>query len=412
MGASSKQVIGVIVALAVVAALIAVMNPLGRGGAEPVESKEATLPQLTSSVNEFTVDILKVMSRREGEENFVISPMNLYVALLLLYEGTGSDTAKQIAETLHLPPGSSACRAYEELVSKLPVGSKGDARLFIANGVWLRKDFPFREEYVSRVKECFNATVKQFPGIEGLSDEINSWVARKTNGMIKKLVDDLTRDTEAVLVSALYFKGLWVKEFEYAGKLTFHAPSGDVRADFMKVTQRLKVIKGGDYVAVEIPYRNTSIAMLIIMPKNLEDFVENLTYTQLNSIVQAVIKAEPKEIELIMPKFHVKDKYDMVDTLKTLGIKDVFGDNADFSRMAHVGKGVLKVRQVIHAAAINVTEKGTEASAATAVTIVLTAVPSNHSPEIIKIDRPFLYFLIDTSTGTILFTGETYNPTT
>ena len=409
MGASLKQVVGIVVALAIVAALMAVMNPLGRGGVGPVEGKEVALPQLTSSVNEFTVDILKLVNRGEG--NFVISPMNLYVALLLLYEGTGSGTAKQVAEALHLPPGSSACKAYEELVSKLPVGSEGDAKLFIANGVWLRKDFPFREGYVSRVEECFNATVKQFSSVKGLSDEINSWVAGKTNGMIRKLVGELTRETEAVLVSALYFKGLWVKEFEYMGKLTFHAPSGDVEADFMKVTQELRVVKNGDYVAVEIPYRNTSIAMLIIMPENLKDFVENLTYPQLNSIIQAVMKAELKEVEVIMPKFYVKSEYDMIDTLKTLGIKDVFGSNADFSKMAHVGKGMLRVSQVIHAAAINVTEKGTEASAATAVTIVLTAVPSNMQ-EIIRIDRPFLYFLIDTSTGTILFAGETYNPTT
>ncbi len=409
MGASLKQVVGVIIALAVIAALVAIMNPLRRGGVEPVESKEVTLPQLTNSVNEFTVDILRLMNRGEG--NFVISPMNLYVALLLLYEGTGSETAKQVAEALHLPPGSTACRAYGELVSKLPVGSGGDAKLLIANGVWLRKDFPFREGYVSRVEECFNATVKQFSSVEGLSDEINSWVARRTNGMIRKLVGELTRDTEAVLVSALYFKGLWVKEFEYMGKLTFHAPSGDVEADFMKVTQELRVIKNRDYVAVEIPYRNTSIAMLIIMPENLKDFAENLTYPQLNSIIQAVMRAEPKEVKVIMPKFYVKSEYNMVSTLKTLGIKDVFGNNADFSKMTHVGKGVLRVSQVIHAAAINVTEKDTEASAATAITIVLTAVPSNPQ-ETIRIDRPFLYFLIDTSTGTILFAGETYNPTT
>ncbi len=409
MGASLKQVIGVVIALAVIAALVAIVNPLRRGGVEPVESKEVTLPQLTNSVNEFTVDILRLMNRGEG--NFVISPMNLYVALLLLYEGTGSETAKQVAEALHLPPGSTACRAYGELVNKLPVGSEGDAKLLIANGVWLRKDFPFREGYVSRVEECFNATVKQFSSVNGLSDEINSWVARRTNGMIRKLVGELTRDTEAVLVSALYFKGVWVKEFEYMGKLTFHAPSGDVEADFMKVTQELRVVKNGDYVAVEIPYRNTSIAMLIIMPENLKDFVENLTYPQLNSIIQAVMRAEPKEVEVIMPKFYVESKYSMVSTLKTLGIKDVFGSNADFSKMAHVGEGVLRVSQVIHAAAINVTEKGTEASAATAVTIVLTAVPSNPQ-ETVRIDRPFLYLLIDTSTGTILFAGETYNPTT
>lgn len=411
MGASLKHVVGVVAALAVVAALVAVVNPLGRGGVAPVEGKEVTLPQLTSSVNEFAVDVLKEVSRGREGENFVVSPMNLYVALLLLYEGAGSETAKQIAEALHLPPGSSACRAYEELLSKLPVGSEGGAKLLIANGVWLRKDFPFKEGYVSRVKNCFNATVRQFSSVEGLSDEINSWVARKTSGMIRKLVDELTRDTEAVLVSALYFRGSWVKEFEYAGKLTFHTPSGDVRADFMKVTQELKVVKGSDYVAVEIPYRNTSIAMLIIMPKNLSEFVENLTYPQLSNIIQTVRNAEPKEVEVIMPKFYVKSRYDMVGTLKNLGIKEVFSNSADFSRMANVGRGTLKVSQVIHAAAINVTEKGTEASAATAITVVLTAVPSN-AQEIVRVDRPFLYLLIDTSTGTILFTGETYNPTT
>ena len=406
-----RRVVGVVVALAVVAALVVVMNPLGRGGGvAPVEGREVTLPQLASSVNMFTVDVLREINREGGERDFVVSPMNLYVALLLLYEGTGSETAKQIAGALHIPLGSSACDAYVELLSKLPVGGSGDAKLFIANGVWLRKDFPFREEYVSKVRECFNATVRQFSSVKGLSDEINSWVSERTKGMIKRLVDELTQDTEAVLVSAMYFKGLWVKEFRYAGKLTFHTPSGDVKADFMKVTQELRVVKGREYVALLIPYRNTSVAMLVIMPENLRNFIENLTYGQLSSIIQAVGNAEPKEVEVIMPKFYVKSRYDMIKTLQALGIKEVFSDHADFSRMAHVGRGELKVSQVVHVAAINVTEKGTEASAATAVTVVLTSVTPGNTPEIIRIDKPFLYFLIDTSTGTILFAGEITNP--
>ncbi|MCD6324240.1 MAG: serpin family protein [Desulfurococcales archaeon] len=413
MGAGFKQVLGVIAAVAIILALIVFVNPPGGGGVTPVKSGEVTLPQLTASINKFTVDVLRKVGAEEGGSNFVMSPMNLYVALLMLYEGTDSETAQELANALHIPPGSSVCNAYVELIGKLPVGSEGSAKLFIANGVWLREDFPFRKSYVSEVQKCFNATVKQFGSVEGLSDEINSWVSKKTEGMIKKLVGQLSKDTEAVLASAMYFKALWTDEFRYAGNMTFHTSSGDVKTHFMRVTSEFKVIKNSSYVAVELPYRNTSIAMVIVMPNDIRSFTDNLTYEGLTNLLKNLRDAKPEKVEILMPAFYVKSRYDnMVKTLKELGVKSVFSDNADFSKMAEVRRGTLTVSQVIHVAAINVTEKGTEASAATAITVVLTSVPPGSMPPLIKIDRPFMYFLVDTATGTVLFAGEVTNPAT
>ncbi len=404
-----KQALGLAAIAAVMSAILITFNPLG-GGTASVKGGEVTLPQLTKSINMFTVDALKKVG--EGSEgNFVISPLNLYVALLLLYEGADSVTAQELAHALHIPPGVSVCKAYSELIGKLPVGGEGSAKLLIANGVWLKKDFPFKKGYVSEVRRCFNASVREFKDVGGLSNEINSWVTRETQGMIKELVRKLSKDTEAVLASAMFFRASWVKEFSYAGNLTFHTPVGGVKAHFMRLIADLRVVKNDTYVAVELPYRDTTVSLIVVMPKDMERFQEGLNYRDLSDLLKALSNATPKKVEILMPAFQISSKFsNMAEILKDLGINSVFSLHADLSRMAEVSEGTLRVNKVIHVAAINVTEKGTEASAATAITIVLTSIQPGSTPELVKIDKPFMYFLADTATGTVLFAGEVINP--
>ena len=79
---------------------------------------------------------------------------------------------------------------------------------------------------------------------------------------------------------------------------------------------------------------------------------------------------------------------------------------ADFSGMD--GSQDLYITKALHKAYINVDENGTEAAAATAVAIGLTAIMAN--PVDLKVDRPFLFLIQDKPTGEILFLGRVTNP--
>jgi serine protease inhibitor len=381
------------------------------GGVIPAGSKEVQLPELKSSVNSFTADLFREVVKDHSKENIALSPFNIYVAMLLLYEGSDSTTRTEIGEVLHLGSNASACNAYRELLHRLPAPGNNVSKLLIANGVWLKAGFPFREEYVTRVSKCYDAYVSHFSDTESAKREVNEWVSRKTEGMIKELFNRIPKDTVALLVSALYFEGLWVKPFTPAGNRTFWTPEGPVKTAFMGVTTQVKAVKGEGYVALELPYRNTSVTMVVIMPEDLRSFTENITSGKLRDVLDGLKNAKPKMIEVMMPKFYVSSRYgEMQKYLESLGVKEAFQPyKADLTRLARVRKGDLYVNKVVHVAAVNVTETGTKAAAATGISVSLTAVPQ--PTQKISIDHPFIYMLVDRGTDTILFIGQVTDPT-
>jgi serpin B len=345
--------------------------------------------------------------------NVVVSPFNVYIALTMLYEGSGSTTREELGKAMGLD-GADACRAYQQLLSMLPVGSGDNTTLYVANGAWLREGFPFKEDYVSRVRECFGGEVRYFkPGeLDALVGDVNSWVSERTNGLIRELLSrsDVDDRVVAVLISVVYFKSVWLKEFEPYGEIDFWTGGGRVKVKAMEVEGRhLKVVRGKDYVAVEIPYRDTGISMVVVMP---EDFTNiKARYRELlQEALSRIDEARPGAYtHLVMPRFNITFKSELKGYLEMLGIREVFKPRvADLTRMAHVQKGDLYVDKVVHQAVIKVNEKGTEAAAATAIIVKVVSQPL-YQEEVI-IDKPFIFIIRDRESKIILFIGHVINP--
>jgi len=78
-----------------------------------------------------------------------------------------------------------------------------------------------------------------------------------------------------------------------------------------------------------------------------------------------------------------------------------FSDAADFSNMCDLPA---KISEVKHKTFIKVDEEGTEAAAATSVGIVPTSVFA------LLLDRPFIFAIRESTSGTILFIGRVVEP--
>jgi serine protease inhibitor len=399
------------VALVLLIALLAVSQFRSGEVAPPVVvAGSLSLEDLVARVNGFTLNFYGLLLDSGG--NVVVSPFNVYVALTMLYEGSGSTTREELGKALGLD--GDTCRAYQQLLSMLPVGSGGNTTLYVANGAWLREGFPFKEDYVSRVKECFGGEVRYFkPGdLDGLVGDVNGWVSERTNGLIRELLSrsDVDDRVVAVLISVVYFKSLWLKEFEPYGEIDFWTGGGRVKVKAMEVEGRhLKVVRGKDYVAVEIPYRDTSISMVVVMPEdftNIKARYRELLQEALNRIDEARPGAYT---HLVMPKFNITFKSELKGHLEMLGVREAFKPRvADLTRMAYVQKGDLYVDKVVHQAVIKVNEKGTEAAAATAVIAKVLSQPL-YQEEVI-IDKPFTFIIRDRESKIILFIGHVINP--
>ena len=261
------------------------------------------------------------------------------------------------------------------------------------------------------MNKCYGAEVRYFNSVDQLVSEVNSWVNAKTRGLIKELLDrgDVSEDTIAVIASVIYFKAKWLEEFEPTSPIDFWTGEEYVKVPAMELaSDELKVVHGSDYVAVEIPYSNTNISMIIIVP---EDF-GSLQSTYRDVVMEAPGKlrnCSRKTLRLVMPKFNITLRTDLVGILKDMGVREVFAPGkADLTRMADVGVGDMWVDKVVHQAVIKVNEKGTEAAAATAV-VVKEAFPI--VDEEVVIDKPFIFMFWDRGSNTILFIGHVVNPT-
>jgi serpin B len=375
-----------------------------------VEAEELTLPQLVEKANNFTLNLYGLLLRDHSSENLVVSPFNVYVALTMLYEGTNTSTREELGKVMGLN-SADACSAYRELISMLPIGRNNTAVLYVANGAWLREGFPFRDEYVSRVKQCFNGYVEYFTSIDELVESVNRWVEEKTNGLIKNLLNRylVSDNTVAVLVSAIYFKADWLKEFKPYGEIRFWNGSEWIYVNGMHVEgDHLRVVNTSEYIAVEIPYKDTSLSMVIIMPRDFKEAVGDVREL-VTKALENIDNASPiLRAHLIMPKFNVSFNKVLNDVLWEMGVHEVFQPGiADLTRMARVARGGIWVDKVIQKAVIKVNEKGTEAAAVTAI-IISTSAPV-YNIEVV-VDKPFIYILRDRDSKAILFIGHVVDP--
>jgi len=377
-----------------------------------VSANNIDVPELVERINNFTLNLYGMILKRYWNKNVVISPFNVYVALTLLYEGTNGSTREELGNVMGLT-NVNVCEAYQRLLDSLPMSEGNDTVLIVANAIWLKQGFPFNDKYVELIGKCYGAEVKYFNSVSQLILDINSWVNAKTRGLIKEILDrgDVGEDVVAVIVSVIYFKAKWVKEFKPTSPIDFWTGEKHVKAPAMElISDKLRVVHGNNYVAVEIPYSGTSISMVIILPENYTSI--RSTYKEI--VIEALDKLSgnysKKKVWLIMPKFNVTLKIDLVKILWNMGVRDAFiPGKADLTKMADVNVGDIWVDKVIHQAVIKVNEEGTEAAAATAIIVVKESIPI--VDERIVVNKPFIYLLWDRSSNAILFIGHVVNPT-
>ena len=211
-----------------------------------------------------------------------------------------------------------------------------------------------------------------------------------------------------MLTNAIYFNAAW--EYPFDEKMTadgaFHLLNGQqVTVPMMKQTESFGYTEGEEYQAVELLYDGNELSMVILLPQpgEFETFEQGLNAQKISDIMSNL---QPTEVALTMPKFEFESEFSLADTLVARGMPIAFSGAADFSGMT--GNRELCIADVLHKAFVAVDEAGTEAAAATAVVMELTAVPEPPVP--VTIDRPFVFLIRDIETGAILFVGRVLSP--
>ena len=282
----------------------------------------------------------------------------------------------------------------------------------IANAIWGQDGYEFLPLYLDTLAENYGAglrTVDYIKATEAARQTINDWVSDETEKKIQDLIPEGTLDSlvRLVLTNAIYFNGKWVLPFEENN--THDTPftlldGSTVSVPMMSQMENLRYGEGNGYQAVELPYRDSSLTMLFILPE-IGRFGELEQALSAEFVATITGELAPQQVNLILPKFTFESEFNLSETLIQMGMPAAFAD-ADFSGMT--GNRDLFISEVVHKAYVAVDEEGTKAAAATAVIMRLGAVMDESV--LMMLDHPFLFLIRDNSTGTILFLGRVLDP--
>ena len=297
-----------------------------------------------------------------------------------------------------------------------PGATPASARFLAANALMLLKHGDLiSADYVASLKSKYAAEVFKDAGL----DDVNGWVARKTEGKIGRMLDRLDPDSVAVLLNAVYFKARWASVFDL--KLTKDEAFNLTRSQqadvaMMNQTGSFSLVSRGGYRAARLNYEVPELGLVIVLPDDVEGVAavaRRLGANELAELFTALRDGQAKKpVALALPRFKAEYRAELVAPFRQAGIQKAFdANNADFSGMSGqpAAVGRLHIDQIVHRAVIEVAEENTEAAAATAVGIRATSA-SAPTPVSFRVDRPFLFYLVDDTTGAILFQGRVVDP--
>ena len=439
--------IGVAAALLIAAA---VPNPVRAAADSP----------LAAAYNDTGQALFRRLRALPASGNVVLSPFSIGSALAMALEGARGDTRREMASVMTLrsgrtdvaaaqadllatlngydrgeapacPPGlrwqGEACMAAPEN-DRCPRGARRDgahcvapplpstsARLRVANALMLGQQTGgmIAPAYVALLESKFAAEVFRDAGLA----EVNAWVKERTEGKIEKLLEQLDPSVAAVILNAVYFKAGWRTPFDanVTAPADFNlSPSRKEQVATMRLRSPFALQSGDGYRAIRVPYKVAALSMTVVLPARIDGVdavADRLDAPELTRLFAALRAAPPVQVALMLPRFKTSFRASLREPLQQLGMKKAFDlRRADFSGMTGrpPAEARLAIDNVIHQAVVDVTEAGTEAAAATAITMMTTSAPSK--VETFEIDRPFLFYITDDATGAILFQGRIVDP--
>jgi len=356
--------------------------------------------------NGFAIDFYAHSAREDGK-NIVFSPWSISNAFAIAHEGARGDTRDEITGVFGFPEG----KHMQFRAAMADLNRPGaQYELSVANSLWLAEWLEPRDEYVETARIHYDSRVESLDlASPAAVKTINGWVEDNTGGKIRDVLGPGSTDgsTALIIANAVYFNGTWGKTFDKS--MTNEEGSFWVAPDQM-VSVPMMYAKGAfahaetdTHQILEMPYVGNRISMLVLLPKDRGGIGALEASLSAGSLEEWRGSLEGKRLQIFFPKFSLDVKYDLKDDLKEMGVRSVFDiDRADLSGIAEGGP--LYVSDGVHKAFINVSERGTEAGATTAL------IPTTSGPPTFLANHPFIFVIQDRETGSILFIGRLSDP--
>ena len=368
--------------------------------------------EIVDSANKFAFDIFKpIVGDTKGSENMMISPFSISSALSMVLNGAAGETFEAVRHTLRYDDKTleEINQAYLKLLEEMiPVDKR--VTVEVANSVWAEKRLTIKQSYVDALEHWYLAEARNIDVSDpNAVDIVNGWIEDKTHDRIQDMLDYLSPDLAMLLINAIYFNGKWRYQFEKDDthdRPFYVTPESPVEVPMMYQEENFAVTRTGNSTLVELPYGQGNYSMVVMLPDegiSLAEAAATLNSEDWSAWMYS-LSLGASEVQLSLPRFEYEYKRELKDDLTAMGMGIAFSGAADFSNITDQG---IFISRVLHQTFIKTDEEGTEAAAATVVEFEFTSMPST---TVVNVNRPFLYFIRETTTGTIVFMGQVSDP--
>jgi serpin B len=369
------------------------------------QSKEHNSTKLVRNLNHFGYVLASDIYGGSG--NILISPYGIARVLEMAYAGSWGETKREFESYFGLD--LEIFKGFKALAPKARSNE-----LLLADSLWFERKLKLYESFVLKTEDFITDALFASDFFEDPEKErvrINEWVRKESRDKIKEFLPQgsITPDTRAVLLSVLYFKGGWASPFDPMNtkRERFMNEDGPIWVEMMSQVGRFKVMETPELKAIEIPYQDDELSMILFLPKGDRCVCDMLEYLKSHDLASVREEMEPKRVLLRMPKFRLSwGVKDLATNLQNIGFSTLFDpQKADLSRMAKPLKGNLYLKSLYHKALLEVDEEGSEGAAATGGVVSETAAPVVEPLYRFIVDRNFLFLIVDNTTGVVYFLG-------
>ena len=341
---------------------------------------------------------------RKTGENSLVSPLSVVCALAMAFTGAKGETLSQFEKCFDRSGGLGIDGIDAGIAGTISGLYRSEsAYTDAANSIWVKKSPDIRLDggFIEKNERYFRSDVYAVPFTDRTLEEINGWVSANTDGMIKKILDEVTPDTVMVLINAILFEAKWSRGYSEVRARDFKKADGSVVKVDMMCSDEYTFISSKDAVGFIKNYAGNGYSFVAVLPNgDLSGYLKSFDGDEMTALLSS---AKLMTVETGTPVFGYDFEIDLVETLTAMGITDAFGGAADFSGMFETGPEAA-ISKVIHKTRIEVNTDGTKAAAATAVEMTKSAMPINDPVKVI-LDRPFLYMIIDNNSNLPMFIG-------
>lgn len=386
------------------------------------EMLESSLHALVQGSNAFGFEIYNILKNTPG--NMCFSPYCITSSLAIPFVGSKGSTQVEMRSVMHFLTQVNILNRVYSILDKLYTTpwylGPNECKVFLANALWVQRDFIILPTFLETVTTYYKSSVKQTDFIrnpDGARSNINNWVREQTQGRIPEEIPrgGIDSSTNLLSVGAIFLKAVWDRPFDpkvTKGTSFFIDPLTTAAVEMMTIAGSFRLYQGDTFNMLELPYRPSylgvpKLAFLCILPNSnfgLAQLEAKFTHIAVDTWIAAMQEAP---VFASIPKFRFHDTYELGRLLRGLGMQYAFSDQADFSGISTTGS--LSLSKIVHDTYISIDETGSDVISATSIPLNDNLPPST-SPIFFKADHAFLFLIIDKINNTILYMGRYTNP--